>query len=211
MNQSLDDHYKSLVKLYSTKDYKNYTPIEKGVVYPDKDLTQYFIDLINFHNTDGYHDKAVHHFGRMPYYFAEVVLASVEVICYTLADKFYLQYDNPYTGYSTSMFLALVTDILYRSDSDKLRQPRFDFQYLTAGVKLDILTIQTEKTITRVFKTLSFSTFLQTYRYILNYTRLMYNHPAFGTMNDAIAFSNILAIMQNIYNKHYIQEAEHDT
>lgn len=109
------------------------------------------------------------------------------------------------------MFLALVTDILYRSDSDKLRQQRFDFRYLAARVKLDILTIQTEKTITRVYKTLSFSTFLQTYRYILNYTRLMYNHPAFGTMNDAIAFSNILAIMQNIYNKHYIQEAEYDT
>ena len=211
MNQLLDNHYKSLVKLYSTKDYTNYTPIEKGVVYPDKDLTQYFIDLINFHNTVGYHDKAVHHFGRMPYYFAEVVLASVEIICDTIADKFYLQYDSPYTGYSTSMFLALVTDILYRSDSDKLRQPRFDFRYLTARVKLNILTIQTEKTITRVFKTLSFSTFLQTYRYILNYTRLMYNHLAFDTMNDAIAFSNILAIMQDIYNKHYIQEVEHDT
>lgn len=111
MNQLLGDHYKSLVKLYSTKDYTNYTPIEKGVVYPDKDLTQYFIDLINFHNTVGY-SKLCH----------------------------------------------------------------FPLSYRHTG-----------------------------------YTRLMYNHPAFGTMNDTIAFSNILTIMQNIYNKHYIQEAEHDT
>lgn len=211
MNKSLEEHYKNLIQLYNSEDYTKYVSIDKGVVYPDADLTKYFVELINFHNTDGYHDKAIRHFGRLPYYFAEVVLASVEVVCENISDKFYLQYNQPYTGYSTSMLLALILDILYRSDSDKLNQPKFDFHYLNARTKLDILAAQTEKTMTGVFKTLSFLTFLQTYEYLLNYTRLMYNSPIFGSIEDAVTFSKTLAIMQNIYNKHYIQEVEHDT